>query len=67
MKTFWLIGSALCIIVAAVFVWQLDFSKAFAVAVVGILCWFLNYRAQMKEVIKAADEENDKGEGSSDF
>lgn len=39
-----------------------DFNTAFVVAALGMIFWFLNYRAQMKEVIAAADAENDKGE-----
>lgn len=63
MKLAWLIAAAVCIIGAAVFAWRLDFDKAFIVAAIGIVCWFLNYRAQMKAVVRAADEEQE-GEDS---
>jgi hypothetical protein len=37
------------------------------IAVLGLLAWFLNYRAQMKEIIAAASlqESNVKGEEES--
>jgi hypothetical protein len=34
-----------------------DFDKAFIIAALGMLAWFLNYRAQMKEIVAAADRE----------
>ena len=62
MKVFWMIAAGVCIAVAAFFLVRRDFNTAFVVAALGMIFWFLNYRAQMKEVIAAADEENDKGE-----
>ena len=62
MKIFWMIAAGICIAVAAFFLVRRDFNTAFVVAALGMIFWFLNYRAQMKEVIAAADAENDKGE-----
>ena len=62
MKVFWMIAAGLCIAVAAFFLARRDFNTAFIVAALGMIFWFLNYRAQMKEVIAAADAEDDKGE-----
>jgi len=62
MKVFWMIAAGVCIAVAAFFLVRRDFNTAFVVAALGMIFWFLNYRAQMKEVIAAADAENDKGE-----
>ena len=62
MKVFWMIAAGICIAVAAFFLVRRDFNTAFVVAALGMIFWFLNYRAQMKEVIAAADAENDKGE-----
>jgi hypothetical protein len=62
MKVFWMIAAGVCIAVAAFFLVRRDFNTAFIVAALGMVFWFLNYRAQMKEVIAAADAENDKGE-----
>ena len=62
MKVFWMIAAGICIAVAAFSLVRRDFNTAFVVAALGMIFWFLNYRAQMKEVIAAADAENDKGE-----
>jgi hypothetical protein len=62
MKVFWMIAAGICIAVAAFFLVRRDFNTAFVVAALGMIFWFLNYRAQMKEVIAAADAENDEGE-----
>ena len=62
MKVFWMIAAGICIAVSAFFLVRRDFNTAFVVAALGMIFWFLNYRAQMKEVIAAADAENDKGE-----
>jgi hypothetical protein len=62
MKVFWMIVAGICIAVAAFFLVRRDFNTAFVVAALGMIFWFLNYRAQMKEVIAAADAEDDKGE-----
>ena len=62
MKVFWMIVAGVCIAVAAFFMVRRDFNTAFVVAALGMIFWFLNYRAQMKEVIAAADAEDDKEE-----
>jgi hypothetical protein len=49
------------IVVAAFFLLRRDFNTAFVVAALGMVAWFLNYRAQMKAIITAADtQENSK-------
>lgn len=62
MKVFWMILAGICIAVAAFFLVRRDFNTAFVIAALGMIFWFLNYRAQMKQVIAAADAEDDKGE-----
>jgi hypothetical protein len=62
MKLFWMIVAGICIAVAAFYMLRRDFNTAFVVAALGMIFWFLNYRAQMKEVIAAADLEENKGE-----
>lgn len=69
MKIFWMILAGIGIVVAAYFLLRGDFNTAFVAAVLGMMAWFLNYRAQMKEVVVAADaQDNDKREeeGSND-
>lgn len=60
MKLFWLIVAGGCVAVAAVFLLRGDFNRAFVVAAVGMLAWFLNYRMQVKEKLArdSAEEEN---------
>lgn len=60
MKTFWLIIAVLCITVGGVFLLLEDLDKAFVVASIGTIAWFLSYRSQMTEVISAADSEQRK-------
>jgi hypothetical protein len=55
------------IVVAGFFLLRRDFDTAFVIAALGMVAWFLNYRAQMKEITAAADlEEKNNGyeEGS---
>ena len=61
---FWMIVAGICIAVAAFCMLRGDFNTAFVVAALGMIFWFLNYRAQMKEVISAAEVEENKGEES---
>ena len=65
MKVFWFIMAALCGITAVVFVIRDDYEKAFVAAAGGAVCWFLNYRQQLKEkmptkVEHEQDEETDE-------
>ena len=52
-----MIVAGVAIVVAGVFVWRRDFNTAFVIAALGMVAWFLNYRAQMKEIVAAADRE----------
>jgi predicted component of type VI protein secretion system len=66
-KPLWLIISLLCMAVALVFLIRSDFDKAFILAAIGAVAWFLNYRAQMKDLITRADEQNEQdGASQSD-
>jgi hypothetical protein len=60
-KLFWLIVAGCCVAVAGVFLVRGDFDRAFVVAAIGMVAWFLNYRMQVKEKLGAMDtahEEN---------
>lgn len=59
MKLFWMILAGACIVTAAFFLLRRDFNTAFVIAALGMVAWFLNYRAQMKAIITAADIEED--------
>ena len=49
-------------VLAAVFVFRGDFEKAFVAAAAGAVCWFLNYRQQLRESLPREDEENQEDE-----
>ncbi len=66
MKLFWMIVAGICIAVAAVCILRRDFNTAFVIAALGMISWFLNYRARMKEIIAAADLEDNKGKDPDD-
>ena len=55
-----MILAGVAIVVAGVFLWRRDFNAAFVSAALGMVAWFLNYRAQMKEIVKAANVEEEK-------
>jgi preprotein translocase subunit SecF len=53
-----MILAGVCIVAAGFFLLRRELPTAFVIAVLGLIAWFLNYRAQMKEVIAAADLED---------
>ncbi len=55
MKTLWLALAGCCIAAAAVLMVLGHFDGAFVVAVVGMMAWFLNYRAQVSKSLDAED------------
>lgn len=55
MKTLWLALAGCCIAAAAVLMVLGHFDAAFVVAVVGMVAWFLNYRAQVTKDLAAHD------------
>ena len=67
MKLFWLIVAGGCVAVAAVFMLQGDFDRAFVVAVAGMVAWFLNYRMQVKERLAAMDAAEEKNSEGNDL
>ena len=50
----WTIAAGLLLLTAAVFLWRNNLSAAFVSATVGVVAWFLSYRAQIRA--KAATE-----------
>jgi hypothetical protein len=59
MKLFWMIIAGVCIVVAAYMGVRGRLDTAFVIAACGIVAWFLNYRAQMSEIIAATELEED--------
>ena len=62
MKTIWIILSAMGGVLAAIFVVRGDFEKAFVAATAGAVCWFLNYRVQLKERLAIRNDEDEENE-----
>jgi hypothetical protein len=47
--------SGLLLLVALVFLWRNNLSTAFVIATLGVVAWFLSYRAQLRAQIVAAE------------
>ena len=62
MKTFWIILAAVGGVLAAVFVFRGDFEKAFIAAAGGAVCWFLNYRVQLKQRLASRSDDDEENE-----
>ena len=56
--------SAACGTIALILTFQEDYEMAFIAAAGGAVCWFLNYRQQLRESLalheKSEDEESDE-------
>lgn len=62
-----MIAAGACIVGAAVFLLLGQFNAAFVVAVVGLISWFLNYRAQVSHHLEEQQRSNDQeGDNSAD-
>ena len=63
MRTLWLALAGCCIAIAAALIVLGRFDGAFVVAVIGMVAWFLNYRAQVTASLETDDattpEENE--------
>ena len=55
MKHIWMILSALFALIAVIFFARHNYDNAFVCAALGAVSWFLRYRAQMKEMVKATE------------
>ena len=61
MKLFWMILAGVAVVAAGVFLWRRNLDAAFVTAALGMVAWFLNYRAQLRHIAAAAElkEENE--------
>ena len=55
----WIILAAALGVLAIYFVVVADYEKAFVAAAAGAVCWFLNYRQQIKASLPKEDESKD--------
>ena len=62
MKTLFMILAGVGGVLAVVFVFRGDYEKAFVAAAAGAVCWFLNYRQQLRATLPSDDEENQEDE-----
>ena len=62
MNTLWMILAGVGGVIAVVFVFRGDYEKAFVAAAAGAVCWFLNYRQQVRATLPSEDEENQEDE-----
>jgi hypothetical protein len=65
-KLLWMILAGIGGVIAAVFVFQGDYEKAFVAAAGGAVCWFLNFRSQLRERLASRDEERQEDEDSDE-
>ena len=49
------IVSGLLLLAALIFLWRNNLSAAFVIATLGVVSWFLGYRAQLRAKIAAAE------------
>lgn len=66
MKAIWMTLAAAGGVLAAVFVFRGDYEKAFVAAAGGAVCWFLNYRVQLKARLASRNEEDEEIEESDE-
>ena len=53
-------------LLAAFFVFREDFDKAFVAAAGGAVCWFLNYRQQIREKLPKEEDDQELEEEAPD-
>ena len=61
-----MIAAGACIIGAAVFLLLGQFNAAFVVAVIGLMSWFLNYRAQVSHQIDEREQQRSNDQEGDD-
>ena len=66
MKAFWIILAAAAGLIAVFFAFHGDYDKAFVTAAAGAVCWFLNYRRQLREAVDRQDEQDHDDEESDE-
>lgn len=59
-KTLWMILAGAGGVIATVFVFRGDYEKAFVAAAAGAVCWFLNYRQQLRATLPDDDDEENQ-------
>ncbi|HSS20647.1 MAG TPA: hypothetical protein VLL54_11280 [Pyrinomonadaceae bacterium] len=55
-----MIVAVVAVVAAGFFLWRRDVDKAFVLAALGAVAWFLNYRTQLRELVATADANNEE-------
>lgn len=66
MKLFWLVVAGASVAVAGVLLLRGDFDRAFVVAALGMVAWFLNYRMQIKAALADRDSDQEQSKSEDD-
>jgi len=53
-------------VMAAVFALREDYDKAFVAAAAGAVCWFLNYRQQLRDKLPVEDDQDQEDEATDE-
>lgn len=53
-------------LMAVFFVFREDFDKAFVAAAAGAVCWFLNYRQQLREKLPKEEDDQEQEDEAPD-
>lgn len=62
----WGVISGLSLVVAAIFLWRNNLSAAFVTATLGVVAWFLSYRAQISAKTATETESEPIEDGDED-
>jgi hypothetical protein len=60
-----MIVAGVAVVLAGFFLWRRNLDAAFVTAALGMVAWFLNYRAQLRDMV-AAEELNEENKGYQD-
>jgi membrane protein implicated in regulation of membrane protease activity len=67
MKAFWMAIAVICLVAAAVALWQWQLNATFVLATIGVVAWFLRYRGDLKRSMPDEDEETRDEDTESDL
>jgi uncharacterized MnhB-related membrane protein len=67
MGSLWIIASILCLVAAGLFLLRENYDAAFALAALGAVAWFLNYRSKINgTTIEDTETTDDEMDASDD-
>ena len=66
LERLWTFAAGLCLVVAAFFLWRNNLSAAFVTATLGVVAWFLSYRAQIRAKTATETESEPIEDGDED-